>query len=220
MEKNHSYLIFTFDDGPRPVMPEIAAAFEEFGGRASFFVLGKNINEETAEYIRTVQSRGHEICNHGQNHSFGDEGYETIYDELQDGFLAIRSCLPQYRVKFYRSPGNRVNDTLLEVLGQEFSVCLINRTFSLRDWDAAGNNEADLLRLADEQLENGKFRDGAIINLHEVQRTLNILPQLLKKLYDLGFRFCTLTEYLAIREIPLERLPKNEPIRSLSEFRD
>ncbi len=220
LDPNHAYVAFTFDDGPTPLMPRIAAAFEKFDGRATFFVLGKRVDEAAAENMRLVRSQGHEIANHGQNHDFGDKSYDAVYKEISDGFRAIKSALPDYRVEFYRSPGNQVNENLLKVLEQEFSAHLINRTFSLRDWDSAGNDEADLLRLADEQLAKGNFRDGAIVNMHEVERTLNILPELLKKLYDLGFRFCTLSEYLAVRGIPLERLPKNEPIASLAKFRE
>ncbi len=220
LDPNYSYVVFTFDDGPTPLMPRIASIFEEFDGRATFFVLGKRVDEATAENMRLVRSRGHEIANHGQNHDFGDVSYDAVYKELLGGFRAIESALPNYRVDFYRSPGNRVNDNLIKVLEQEFSTHLINRTFSLRDWNSAGNDEAALLRLAEEHLAEGDFQDGAIINLHEVERTLNILPELLKKLYDLGFRFCTLAEYLAIRGIPLERLPKNEPIASLAKFRE
>ena len=220
LDRSYSYVIFTFDDGPTPLMPRMASAFEAFDGRATFFVLGKRIDEGAAENMRLVCSRGYEIANHGQNHDFGDKSYDAIYKEISDGFCAIQNALPDGRVEFYRSPGNQVNDNLLKVLEQEFSLRLINRTFSLRDWDSAGNDEAALLRLADEQLAKGNFQDGAIINMHEVERTLNILPELLEKLYGLGFRFCTLAEYLAIREIPLERLPTNEPIASLAKFRE
>lgn len=220
LDPNYSYVVFTFDDGPTPLMPRIAALFEEFDGRTTFFVLGKRIDAAMSKNMQWVCSKGHEIANHGQNHDFGDKSYDFIYKEISDGFRAIESALPDYQVEFYRSPGNRVNENLLKVLEQEFSTHLINRTFSLRDWDSAGNNEAEILRLADARLAEGDFQDGAIINVHEVERTLNILPELLKKLYDLGFRFCTLAEYLAIRKIPLESLPKNEPIASLAKFRE
>lgn len=57
----------TFDDGPGPNTPQILQVLEEYGAKATFFVLGKNV-ETHPEFAQDIVAQGHEIGTHGYRH--------------------------------------------------------------------------------------------------------------------------------------------------------
>src|SRR5947209_17920913 len=62
-------LALTFDDGPHPkYTPQILAALREAGVRATFFVLGSQI-ERHPEMVAEMIEGGHELGNHTYSHA-------------------------------------------------------------------------------------------------------------------------------------------------------
>ena len=60
---------FTFDDGPNTVTtPRVLDILEENGIVASFFLIARNITEESAEVARRALRMGCEINNHTVSH--------------------------------------------------------------------------------------------------------------------------------------------------------
>lgn len=57
----------TFDDGPGPSTPAVLDALRESDARATFFVLGRQV-EEHPDLVRRMVAEGHEIANHGYDH--------------------------------------------------------------------------------------------------------------------------------------------------------
>ena len=64
-------IALSFDDGPNDVTtPKVLDVLEEFQVPASFFVIGQNINDETAKQMTRAISLGCEIQNHSFTHGF------------------------------------------------------------------------------------------------------------------------------------------------------
>ena len=57
----------TFDDGPGPSTPDVLDALAREGARATFFVLGRQV-ERHPDLVRRMAAEGHQIANHGYDH--------------------------------------------------------------------------------------------------------------------------------------------------------
>ena len=67
MKENHQVCL-TFDDGPNPEStPDILALLEDLGVKATFFLIGENINKYPDLYHKIIK-QGHEIGDHGYRH--------------------------------------------------------------------------------------------------------------------------------------------------------
>ena len=66
--REEKYVALTFDDGPHPrYTPKILEILEEYGIKATFFVVGVNA-ENYPDTIEKVIKAGHEIGNHTYSH--------------------------------------------------------------------------------------------------------------------------------------------------------
>jgi peptidoglycan-N-acetylglucosamine deacetylase len=57
----------TFDDGPGPSTPLVLDALADAGVRATFFVLGRQV-ERHAATVRRIVAEGHQLASHGFDH--------------------------------------------------------------------------------------------------------------------------------------------------------
>jgi peptidoglycan/xylan/chitin deacetylase (PgdA/CDA1 family) len=57
----------TFDDGPGPSTPRVLDALADAGIRATFFVLGRQVERHPA-LVRRIAAEGHELASHGYDH--------------------------------------------------------------------------------------------------------------------------------------------------------
>jgi peptidoglycan/xylan/chitin deacetylase (PgdA/CDA1 family) len=80
----------TFDDGPDEQTPLLLDELDRHRMRATFFVLGKQI-EKYPEYAREIVRRGHEIASHGYSH----RAFSTLdAGELAAEIVRTASLLP------------------------------------------------------------------------------------------------------------------------------
>ena len=73
-EKAEEYgkvIALTFDDGPNTTTTgEVLDVLEKYGVRGTFFLIGDNINEQSAENVKRAYQMGCEIANHSKTHSY------------------------------------------------------------------------------------------------------------------------------------------------------
>ncbi len=62
MEKK--YCAITFDDGPNEFTVAITDKFIEYGGKASFMVMGDRINDQTEKYLKYAIDKGFLLASH------------------------------------------------------------------------------------------------------------------------------------------------------------
>ncbi len=66
-------IYLTFDDGPHPeATPFVLDELKRYNARATFFCIGKNVQEYPQLYRRLLME-GHRVGNHTQNHLNGVE---------------------------------------------------------------------------------------------------------------------------------------------------
>lgn len=99
-EENVLYL--TFDDGPHPGATNfVLDKLREYGARATFFCIGKNVIAHPEVYRRIVDE-GHAVGNHTQRHLNGWKTSDEIY--LND----VREAAKHIDSGLFRPPYGRI----------------------------------------------------------------------------------------------------------------
>lgn len=88
MDRKEKAVYLTFDDGPIPrVTPWVLDILDQYGIKATFFMVGDNVRKHPEEY-RMVVERGHRIGNHTFNHigglKHGIRGYLRNVDKANE----------------------------------------------------------------------------------------------------------------------------------------
>ena len=108
----------TFDDGPHPEStPKILELLEKTGVRATFFLLGENV-EKHPDIVAKIVSHGHEIGAHGYSHlhPWKSDPYNSLLDLIK-GDKIIKQCKAPESNRYFRPPYGKFNlITLLYVL--------------------------------------------------------------------------------------------------------
>lgn len=117
-EKDGVFL--TFDDGPRPeVTPWVLDKLDEFGAKATFFCIGKNVELFPSLFDEVIR-RGHSVGNHSYSHVKGwgmDTGaYLRDIDTAND---MIKSNL-------FRPPYARIGPNQAKMLSERYNIIMWN----------------------------------------------------------------------------------------------
>lgn len=193
-EEYGKVIALTFDDGPSPVTTNMVLdVLEKYDVRATFFLVGNNISEGTADTIKREYDMGCEIANHSQTHSYmtkmtADEIKAEI--DFTDGRIKeITGTVPA----FFRPPYIDVNDTMFENIDKPF----ING-FGCNDWDDSVTAEERA------QTVLNQAEDGAIILMHDAQgndQTVEALETIIPALLDDGYELVTVSELFHAKNI-------------------
>ncbi|MBN1131778.1 MAG: polysaccharide deacetylase family protein [Bacteroidales bacterium] len=96
---SHRNIYLTFDDGPTPVVTKhVLDLLDEFGARATFFCLGRNV-DKYPELYRQIITSGHAVGNHSYSHIKGFRSSNRHYlddIELADNLIHSRLFRPPY----------------------------------------------------------------------------------------------------------------------------
>lgn len=131
MPAEEKKIYLSFDDGPHPVAtPFVLDRLAEYGAKASFFCIGKNVAAQPAIYQR-ILAEGHTVGNHTHEHVNGwkttDEDYVT---DTMTATTYIQSDLfrPPYgrikrsQIKLLREKGMKI--MMWDVLSADFDTNL------------------------------------------------------------------------------------------------
>jgi peptidoglycan/xylan/chitin deacetylase (PgdA/CDA1 family) len=101
-------LYLTFDDGPHPdETPRLLAVLAELGVKATFFLLGRAV-EEHPEVVRGIVRAGHAIANHSMNHPWFDRlSARRQLEEIASADRVLESYDGKHRHPF-RPPHGKV----------------------------------------------------------------------------------------------------------------
>lgn len=186
-------IALTFDDGPHPkVTDKILDLLAEYDAKATFFVVGKNVELYGRATARAVRE-GHEIGNHTYAHpSIGGLGCAEIACEL----LRTEALVEELTGKschIFRPPGGEcTKEAQLAALGNGFSLVLWN--IDTRDW--AGVSSSEIVKNV---MSNAA--PGSVILFHDYvgkeAGTIDALKEILPRLSAAGYRFVTVSELLS-----------------------
>ncbi|MGJ8672632.1 polysaccharide deacetylase family protein [Rubritalea sp.] len=154
-------LWLTLDDGPDPVStPVILKLLEEYGVKATFFVIGEKV-EKHPDLLQAIYESGHSIGNHTWSHpqeSFWCKGPVRTFREIVSCQRSIRSILGVEPI-FFRAPVGHSNVFVHAVL-RRANMRLMG--WSSRGFDGVTHNVSDVAKRI-----TGTMEPGAIVLLHE-----------------------------------------------------
>ena len=187
VESQAKYKVYlTFDDGPSKNTEEILDILDEYGVKATFFVIGKE-DEEAQKRLQMIYERGHTIGMHSYSHD-----YSVIYDSVdafRDDFLKSKKYIfdaTGVETTHFRFPGGSSNK-LGKLSMTEFVAILEEQGVEYYDWNVSSGDGGSHLVPVDVLLENCTSTisryETSIILMHDSAAkttTVEALPQILE----------------------------------------
>ena len=176
-EEEGRSVFLTFDDGPTPdVTTWVLDKLDEFEAKATFFCLGKNV-EQHPDIYRMIVERGHAVGNHSYSHIKGWGTSVTNY--IQDFDLAATLI----DSNLIRPPYGRITPTQANMLNERYNLIM---------WDILSRDYSNTVsRRGCVKNVVKHLRPGAIIVFHDslkAKRNLKYaLPRVLDTLRQEGY---------------------------------
>lgn len=194
MSEEVKYIALTFDDGPNATTTnEVIDKLEKYGIVASFFLVGNNINDESAKAVKRAYDLGCEIDNHSRTHSnmteLSAEEIKAEYDYTDGKVYEITG----EHTKFFRPPYIAVHQIMFDNIDAPFIAGI-----GANDWEDRVTAEMRARMI----LKQAK--DGDIILLHDAKgnsMTVEALDTIIPELQKQGYKFVTVTELFKAKGI-------------------
>jgi peptidoglycan/xylan/chitin deacetylase (PgdA/CDA1 family) len=181
----------TFDDGPDPeTTPQILRVLRERGVKATFFVLGEQV-ERHPDLLRQIVREGHTIGVHGWNHrALTLEPASAVWREIERAREAVRAASPGSEPPRLFRPPYGFKTLTMSRLASRCGCRLILWSLNPRDY-----RHRDAKQVAAGFVRG--LHPGAVALLHDDARnitTARALPVLLRGLSERGYRCVPLAE--------------------------
>jgi peptidoglycan/xylan/chitin deacetylase (PgdA/CDA1 family) len=188
----------SFDDGPDPdVTPTVLDALAQHSARATFFSIGRSL-EEHPQLARRLVAEGHELGNHSWRHSRWQNffGVSEQAREIERGAQAIAAVTGSHERPLYRPPIGLKSPPLARAAAQH-QLTLVAWSLHSRD-----TRTADPKRMAQRVLK--RIRPGDIVLMHDGHdrpgrhrpACAQAVPVILQGLREKGLECVTVSELL------------------------
>lgn len=184
----------TFDDGPNENTEEILQVLNQYGAKASFFMLEPNMNKHS-EAVRQMVEEGHSVGLHGVTHDVSEvyQSSESVVGEMLTAQSTLES-ITGIRSELIRVPYGSVPN-----MKPEYLKAVKREGFSLWDWNVDSEDwkyhSGEYVQNVMDQLASYAYENQPkVILMHEKPATLAYLDSLLQKLTDQGYNMEALTE--------------------------
>ncbi|MCQ2244986.1 MAG: polysaccharide deacetylase family protein [Bacteroidaceae bacterium] len=188
----------SFDDGPNTeTTVHMLDVLKKHGVKASFFVIGKNINEESAKVMQRAYNEGHDIENHSLTHcAMPTLSADSIRSEISQTSALVEKYVGE-KPQFFRPPYIALNRTMFDNIDLPFIS-----GEGCNDWEDSVS--------ADERVERmlGFARDGLIFLLHDMpgnEQTVEAVDRIIPILKERGYRFVTVRTLFKEKNIATQR---------------
>ncbi len=171
-------VFLTFDDGPTPGITEwILSTLDKYNAKATFFVLGKNVEMYPDLYQRIVDA-GHKVGNHTYSHQKGwSMSLERYVEDIDFANDLISSDL-------FRPPYAHITPSQARMLNKRYKLIMWN--VLSRDYNRKLSPRTCLANVAK------YIEGGAIIVFHDSEKSFKnmsyALPRTLEKIKELGLK--------------------------------
>lgn len=176
-------VFLTFDDGPTPGITEwILATLAKYNAKATFFVLGKNV-ELYPDLYQKILDAGHKVGNHTYSHQ---KGWGMLLERyLEDVDFAgdiIHSEL-------FRPPYARVTPSQMRAVAKRYKIVMWD--IVSRDYNRSLSREGCLRNVTK------YLTAGSIVVFHDSEKSFKnmsyALPRTLERIKELGLK-CKIIE--------------------------
>ncbi len=176
-ETNEKLIAITFDDGPTKFTPEVLQLLDEYGAKAGFFCIGRQI-EKFPEIFKVIVENGHAVGNHTFKHStkMGFYSQAQVLEEIISTDEIIFSKMGR-KPPYFRPPFGVTNPNIAKALKASGHKVI---GWNIRSFDTFFKDENVIFNRIVKQI-----KPGSIILLHDTSgKTVIVLDRLLKYLND------------------------------------
>ena len=176
-------VFLTFDDGPTPGVTEwILAMLERYDAKATFFVLGKNV-EMYPDLYQKILDAGHKVGNHTYSHQKGwAMSLERYLEDIDFAGDIVHSEL-------FRPPYARVTPAQMKAVAKRYKVVMWD--IVSRDYNRALSPESCLRNVTK------YLAPGSIVVFHDSEKAFKnmsyALPRTLEFIREKGLK-CKIIE--------------------------
>ena len=191
-DTDEKILYLTFDAGyENGNIEKILDTLKAENVPAAFFIL-EHLAEANTELVCRMFDEGHTVCNHTAVHK--DMTKIGSFDAFKSELERMENCCLEKTGHslsyYYRPPEGKVSEESLE-WADELGYKTIMWSYAYADWD---NNNQMSEEAAIEKVISGTH-NGEVLLLHPTSETnAKILPVLIQKWREMGYRFGTLDE--------------------------
>ena len=188
---NEKSIYLTFDDGPTPVITDwVLDTLNEYGAKATFFCIGKNIKQNPQIFNRILEE-GHGIGNHTNNHLKGWNTKTSTY--ISD----IKKCEKQItkhvgaKTTLFRPPYGKIKRKQIKKV-QKLGYKIVMWNVLPVDWDKKVS--------VTQCLQNAVYytKPGSIVVFHDSEKAARnmqyALPRVLQQFTNEGYKFKRIPE--------------------------
>ena len=182
----------TFDDGPSDNTEAILDILDDYGVKATFFVVGKE-DEHSKEMYKRIVEEGHTIAMHSYSHKYSDiysslDAFASDLDRIQNLIYDVTGVDSLY----YRFPGGSSNQ-VSNVNMEKYIEYLDSNGITYFDWNVSSGDATSQAYSPDELVENVmqdvvKYKTSVVL-MHDSDAkdaTVTALPDLIETLQAQG----------------------------------
>lgn len=197
-ENSEKIAYLTFDDGPTTIAtPTILDILKEENVKASFFVIGKNVNKNP-EIVKRAYEEGHYIANHGYDHNNSTlyKSNESFKKELEktDETIGNAIGINNYNSHIFRFP-NGFMAPANKKRKEEVLKVLKEMDYRYIDWNCLNNDSMkkySKIELLNNLKKTSQNKNKLVILMHDtkdVSDSSSVLKESIEYLKAEGYNF-------------------------------
>lgn len=194
-DKETKMIALTFDDGPDKYTMELLDILEENGAKATFFMLGENVEVVGEENIKRMVEIGCELGNHSFDHpNLKDLSSEEIKQQFDKTDKLIAGITGGAVSTVARTPFGSQDESVTNAIGKP---CIY---WSLDTLDWKTKDVDSNIKVVMDNVE-----DGEIVLMHDIwPTTVESCKTIIPKLVEQGYELVTVTELATAKGINLQ----------------
>lgn len=199
-------VFLTFDDGSSTtVTPKVLKILDQYNVKATFFLMGKNIDnggDAAKELVKEEYNSGHAIGNHSYSHDYNILYPGRVLDlkafseDCDKNLKLLKSILGEdFSTRVIRCPGGYMS---WKGMG-ELDGYLNDNNMTYIDWNALSKDAEGKKKNSDELFQNAvdtsKNKDIVVLLMHDTygkEETAKSLPKIIEYFKNSGYEFKTL----------------------------
>ena len=183
-------------DWGEEIIPGILEVLDQYQAKATFFVTGRWAKNHP-ELIKEMDSRGHQIGNHGYYHSHPDQlPIAKTKEEISATERVVEEIIGK-KTLFYAPPYGERGPNGIKA-ASELGYTTVLWTLDTIDWRADSTPEIIAQRILNPKIRHGikPVKSGAIVLMHPKENTMKALPMILTSLQEDGFQMVTVEKLI------------------------
>lgn len=195
---NRKIAFLTFDDGPSKITEQILIALKKENAKATFFLIGEQITEDTIPILRQMVEEGHELGIHTYTHK-AEEIYKSAASYVADALKTAERIEEAVGVKprYFRFPWGS-NNTYAKGIKKEIIRQMEKEGYIHFDWNVSGEDSVgkpDAAAIFRNVKKDALKYNEPVVLLHDSatnENTAKTLPEILSLMKEAGYEFDTL----------------------------